>query len=203
MSQARAEETRKKLIDAATDLVRRQGYNATSVDDICRQAGITKGAFFHHYASKEALVEAALDAWRDMFSEVLKGGDFHALRDPRKRVLGFMDFMTGLFADPQMLKSCLAGTTAQEAAMTHPNLRVAANTCFVKLEEYFQTLLDGAMKGSRRKVDTASLAALWVATMQGSLILFKASQDASLIAKNMTHVRAYIAAQLPEPRRTP
>ena len=52
-----------KLIDAAQLLVRRQGYAATSVDEICTSAGVSKGAFFHHFTSKEALAAAAADQW--------------------------------------------------------------------------------------------------------------------------------------------
>ncbi len=54
---------RTRLIDAAHQLVRRKGYAATSVDEICSAAGVTKGAFFHHFASKEALGVAAAEQW--------------------------------------------------------------------------------------------------------------------------------------------
>ncbi len=42
-----------KLLDAAVHVVRQKGYAATSVDDLCKAAGVTKGAFFHHFESKE------------------------------------------------------------------------------------------------------------------------------------------------------
>ena len=51
---------RDKLIAAAHQEVRRQGYSATTVDQICAAAGVTKGAFFHHFESKEALAESPL-----------------------------------------------------------------------------------------------------------------------------------------------
>lgn len=198
MAQERSEATKRNLIGAATELVRRKGYNATSVDDICQQAGITKGAFFHHYSSKEALVEAALSAWHDGVAEQLKDAPFQRLKDPRKRVLGFMDFFIAAFSQPEMLKSCLAGTTVQEAAETHPRLRDAANHCFSGLEQSFGTLLAEATSSSRKKPDIAGLASLWVAVMQGSLILYKASRDEQVIARNLTQIRDHIAAQLPK-----
>ena len=50
---------RDKILDAAIATVRAKGYAATSVDDLCASAGVTKGAFFHHFKSKHALGVAA------------------------------------------------------------------------------------------------------------------------------------------------
>lgn len=194
----RAEATRGKLIETGTDLVRRQGYNATSVDDICKAAGITKGAFFHHFPSKEALMEACLLTWDQRMAAMEAGAEFQKARDPRKRVLGYMDTFFAIFDDPKVLKSCPVGTAVQEAAHTHPGIQAAAKSCFASAGGRFQELLDAAAKGSRKKVDTASLAAFWMATLQGSLILYKANTDAAAFRKNLAHARDYIAAQLPK-----
>lgn len=61
--QQRSEETRAKILDAAIKLFSTRGYNAASVDDICKEAGISKGAFYHHFESKQALFLALLDGW--------------------------------------------------------------------------------------------------------------------------------------------
>ncbi len=47
---------REKLLDAARRVIREKGYSAATVDDLCRAADVTKGAFFHHFDSKEVLV---------------------------------------------------------------------------------------------------------------------------------------------------
>ena len=61
--QQRSEETRTKIIDAAIKLFSNNGYNKASVDDICTEAGISKGAFYHHFKSKQELFLALLDGW--------------------------------------------------------------------------------------------------------------------------------------------
>lgn len=61
--QQRSEETNKRILNAAVRLFSTQGYNAASVDDICKKAGVSKGAFYHHFASKQALFLALLDGW--------------------------------------------------------------------------------------------------------------------------------------------
>jgi len=61
--QQRSEETRSKIIHSAVNLFSVRGYTAASVDDICKEAGVSKGAFYHHFESKQALFLALLDNW--------------------------------------------------------------------------------------------------------------------------------------------
>ena len=53
--------TRDKLLDAAVSSTREKGYAATKVDELCAATGLTKGAFFHHFDSKEALALATIE----------------------------------------------------------------------------------------------------------------------------------------------
>jgi AcrR family transcriptional regulator len=63
MPQQRSEETRARILGAATRLFSSAGYNAASVDDICKQAGVSKGAFYHHFPTKQAVFLALLQDW--------------------------------------------------------------------------------------------------------------------------------------------
>lgn len=125
---------------------------------------------------------------------------FHAAKTTRERALAYMDFYISLFDDPSLLKSCLAGTTVQEVADTNPALRDAANVCFMNGAHRFQALLDDACRDAGKRADTASLADFWVATIQGSLILFKSSQNEAVIRRNLNHAKTYIAGHLPPAR---
>jgi AcrR family transcriptional regulator len=61
--QTRSEETRLKILTAAQDLFGKAGYDATGVSEICAGAGVSKGAFYHHFPSKQAVFSAILDVW--------------------------------------------------------------------------------------------------------------------------------------------
>jgi AcrR family transcriptional regulator len=61
--QQRSEETRSRILESAIKLFSERGFNAASVDDICAEAEISKGAFYHHFESKQALFLALLDGW--------------------------------------------------------------------------------------------------------------------------------------------
>ena len=61
--QQRAEETHARILDAAFEAFARFGYDATSVSEICRRAGVTKGGFYHHFPSKQAVFLELLEHW--------------------------------------------------------------------------------------------------------------------------------------------
>ncbi|MBE3119463.1 MAG: helix-turn-helix transcriptional regulator, partial [Candidatus Atribacteria bacterium] len=66
MPQQRSEETRARILDAAVRRFAVAGYDAASVDDICAEAGVSKGAFYHHYPSKQAIFLALMQGWLTM-----------------------------------------------------------------------------------------------------------------------------------------
>jgi len=63
LPQQRSEETRARILDAAVRRFAISGYNAASVDDICAEAGVSKGAFYHHFPTKQGIFLALLEGW--------------------------------------------------------------------------------------------------------------------------------------------
>ena len=70
-----SEQTQEKILQAALTLMREQGFDKVSVRDICRSAGITTGAFYHHFRSKEALLEYGFTPLDNYLRGVLEGGE--------------------------------------------------------------------------------------------------------------------------------
>jgi AcrR family transcriptional regulator len=74
MPQARSEATRQKILNAATDLFSEVGYAAAGLGEVIERAGMTKGALYHHFDSKEALATAIIEQGtkltRDAFGQV-------------------------------------------------------------------------------------------------------------------------------------
>ena len=63
MAQQRSEETRARILDAALRRFAISGYEAASVDDICGEAGVSKGAFYHHFPTKQTIFLALMNGW--------------------------------------------------------------------------------------------------------------------------------------------
>ena len=62
-TQHRAEETRSRILQAATECFAQYGYDAVGVAEICRRAGVTKGGFYHHFPAKQAVFLELLNRW--------------------------------------------------------------------------------------------------------------------------------------------
>src|SRR5213596_2168747 len=112
---------KRKLLDAALRVIRVQGYAGSSVDDICREAGVTKGSFFHHFKGKDELAIAATEHWTGVTGNMFESASFHSLADPRERVLAYIDLRASLIQGELADFSCLLGTTVQETYSTHPD----------------------------------------------------------------------------------
>src|SRR3712207_535527 len=85
-------DARSRLLQAARDVIRAQGFAATSVDDLCNAAGVTKGAFFHHFENKEALGVAAAVHWAETTAAFFANAPYHKHDDPLDRLLGYVEF---------------------------------------------------------------------------------------------------------------
>src|ERR1700761_2057344 len=89
---SKPETARSRLLNAALRIIRGKGYHATSVDELCAAAGVTKGAFFHHFRSKEDLAVAAAAHWSTTTGELFAVAPYHGFADPLDRVLAYLDF---------------------------------------------------------------------------------------------------------------
>ncbi len=70
--QQRSEETRARILEAAIKQFSVNGYNKASVDNICAQAGVSKGAFYHHFKTKQDVFLALLDGWLQTFDQAIE-----------------------------------------------------------------------------------------------------------------------------------
>ena len=186
---------RQKLIDAALALIRAKGYAATSVDELCARAGVTKGAFFHHFKSKNELAVAAADHWSAMTGALFAAAPYHRHADPLDRVLGYLDFRKALLKGRVPEFTCLVGTMVQEVYDTDPDIRAACDASISGHAATLQADIAAAMKahGIRGAGWTAkSLALHTQAVLQGAFILAKAKGGAEIAAQSIDHLIRYV-----------
>jgi TetR/AcrR family transcriptional regulator, transcriptional repressor for nem operon len=185
---------RQKLLDAALVLIREKGYSSTSVDELCTEAGVTKGAFFHHFRSKDALAVAAANHWSESTGTFFETAPYHRHRDPLERVLGYLDFRKAILTGKIAEFTCLVGTMVQETYATHPDIREACEASISAHAARIEADIAAAMKRYRIRASwtAGSLALHTQAVLQGAFILAKAQGGAAVAAASIDHLRRYI-----------
>jgi TetR/AcrR family transcriptional repressor of nem operon len=182
------------LLDAALASFREKGYAATSVDELCARAGVTKGAFFHHFKSKEALAVAAARHWTESTSAFFDAAPYRAIEDPYERLLGYLEFRKAILQGPLAGFTCFAGTLAQEVYESHPAIRAAVEESICGHAATLEPDIAAAIRSRGLQVDwtPASLALHTQAVLQGAFVLAKATGDAAVAAASVDHLRRYI-----------
>jgi TetR/AcrR family transcriptional repressor of nem operon len=195
---------RTKLLDAALSVIRAKGYAASSVDDICAAAGVTKGAFFHHFENKDALAVAAAAHWSDVTGAFFASAPYHDLADPLDRVLGYLDFRKAILKGSVPEFTCLAGTMVQEAYGTSPTIRAACDSAISGHAANVEADIAEAMTryGIRADWTAQSLALHTQAVLQGAFILAKAKGGPEIAAASIDHLRRYISFLFNKPQPT-
>jgi TetR/AcrR family transcriptional regulator, transcriptional repressor for nem operon len=194
-------ESKTKLLNAALHVIRAKGYSATRVEDVCETAGLTKGSFFHHFDSKEALALAAANYWIEGTGALFASAPYHASADALDRLLAYVDFRKALLMGELPDFTCLVGTMVQETYDTHPAIR---EVCNQSISGHAATLIPDIEEAIRRRGmhpdwTAESLALYTQATIQGAFILAKAKHTRDIAAECIDHLRRYIELLFAQP----
>jgi TetR/AcrR family transcriptional repressor of nem operon len=201
MSHRAAVPARHKLLDAAIDAIRAKGYAATTVDDICREAGVTKGSFFHHFRSKDELAIAAAHQFGAFAEALFAQAPFRAEPDPLDRLLGYVALRASMLEGELSRYTCFFGVLVQETYDTHPAIRAA---CAQGLEAHVAVLAQDVALAKQRYAPDAewsaeSVARYMQAVLQGSFIFAKAMQSPAIARENLAHLERHLVALFPRP----
>lgn len=179
---------------AAVRLIREKGYSATRVEDLCEAAGVTKGAFFHHFASKEEMACQAASFFGGFADCLFGSAPYQTIDDPLERLLGYIAFRRSMLQGEAWTYTCLLGTMVQEVHETSPAIR---DCCEKEIWGHAQSLvpmIEQAMilHPPRRPIIPLQLALFTQAVLQGAFVLAKASQSPEPAIASMDELAAYI-----------
>jgi len=195
---ARNKDARNRLLDAALQVIRSKGYAATRVEDICAAAGLSKGAFFHYFASKEELAIAAAEYFETMAEGLFAQAPFQREPDPARRFLGYIDFRREIIAGELPDFTCLLGTMVQEIYETAPAI---VQACDTQMSAHVATLVPDIAAAKAAHAPQAgwsaeSLALFTQAVIQGAFILAKAKHNPAVAKECIDHLRRYVESEL-------
>lgn len=194
---------RARLLEVAQHQIRLKGFAATSVDDLCQGAAVTKGSYFHHFKSKEELGVAAAEYWAETTTGYFSEAPYHQPKDPLDRILAYVSFRKSIITGDLPEYTCLVGTMVQEVYASSPAIRDA---CAASIFGHAATLepdIRAAMRdrGITRGFKAESLARHMQAVIQGALVLAKAGNNAELARESLDHLEQYIRLLFGHPNR--
>jgi TetR/AcrR family transcriptional regulator, transcriptional repressor for nem operon len=184
-----------RLVEAAMMIVRQKGYAATSVDDLCKAAGVTKGAFFHHFASKEALAVEGARQWTARAEHLIfTMPPWTRIEDPLERLLAHIDFRLSMLDGPVEAFTCFVGTMVQETFASNDAIRAACDASITAYAERLAEDIQAAIDRYRIRFGTTALELAYhiQAVLQGAFIMAKAKGDPTIARGSVIHLKRYV-----------
>jgi TetR/AcrR family transcriptional regulator, transcriptional repressor for nem operon len=187
-------DSRTRLLEAARDVIRAKGYAATTVAELCEVAGVTKGALFHQFKSKEVLGREAAEYWAETTSAFFAAAPYHAPKNPLDRILAYVAFRKTIIAGELSEFTCLVGTMVQEVYADWPAIRDACGQSIFGHAATLEEDITAAMKshGVDDGWTAESLARHTQTVIQGAFILAKAGNNPALAHESLDHLDRYI-----------
>jgi TetR/AcrR family transcriptional repressor of nem operon len=178
--------TREKLVRTAERLMLRDGYSATRVDDVIRNAKLSKGSFYHFFDSKEALGLAALEHYYADRAGRLAAGTYATETDPLRRAQGFLKHASRV-AEDLWTTGCLLASLAADAAGSN---RAISNALKKRTSDLRALLVDVLGPFATPDITADDLADRFLVCVEGSIVLARIYDDPSYLRRGLEQFRS-------------
>lgn len=190
--------TREKILDAAQQLLLEHGYGGTSIDQVITSAGITKGAFFYHFKSKNDLAQALLDRYiqlDDAMLHDLVGRAEKLSHEPLQQYLIFVglfeEMLHGLTEPPP---GCLVASFIYQMEMFTPETQQSIIDAFREWETVLVAKLQAAIDKHPPilPVTASQIYDNLIALFEGGVIMAKLYQKSTTLAEQVAQHKHYV-----------
>lgn len=184
--------TRERLITEMMRLVHEKGFGATSISDVAQAAGVTKGAVYHHFSTKDHLGLAAVEHAGAGFARFVDG----ALKGPT--ALAALDNFFNAALDTHrrrgFVSGCPFGNLALEMADSAPHYRKTLTRVFDAWVSRIQDVITEAQQAGEIRNDLSAnqLARLIVAGLEGGIMMSRLTKDEGPMKDCIESLRAML-----------
>lgn len=184
----RPSDARKRLIEAAKEVIYAHSYEAVTVDELCAAAGVTKSSFYHFFSCKQDLVLVALESQWQWFEETVLRPTFSDHLPPQERMVHFFDLMLEQQQAQKQtdghMRGCPIGNLTLEMSTQDELIRVRVEQFFRAWLSYFERMLCEAKEQGivPATLDPAVTAQALLAYFEGVMLLAKGRNDPALLA---------------------
>lgn len=183
--------TRDHVIAIARKLFAEKGYNSTSVADILHEANINSGSLYHHFETKQGLLIAVLESYRDGIEPMLIVPAWAGVEDPIERIFALLARYRELLVLPDCAYGCPIGNLALEIHEPDPPVRVLLAENFNRWTGFVEKCVTDARDRLPADVDTHALAQFVLTTMEGGVMLSRTHRTLEAFDNAIRMLRDY------------
>ncbi|MCK5284332.1 MAG: TetR/AcrR family transcriptional regulator [Alphaproteobacteria bacterium] len=174
-----AKTTKLKLIENAGNLFLKQGYEGTSINDVVNKAGVSKGAFFHYYSNKQAILKEVIDKYaREQLIESLEK-HMSATSSVKESLFNWIEEIFTNFKNKGFKGGCLVGNMALELSEQDDIIRENIKGHFLDLENALVLHLKPLNTEGKLFIEARQFARLLIASIQGITMMSKVHKDSN------------------------
>jgi len=188
-----SETTKKTIIKESANLFNTQGYKATSISDITKATGLTKGAIYRHFDNKSDLEQQALRSLsRLMFTEL--GGSIRQAPNFQLKMEAIFSFFEAYMHKPLYEGGCPLMNAAVEADDTNTVLRQQAFNILAQLKASVSKLIENGIKNKQviAKTNASYYSTIIIATLEGGIMMSKLERNEEAIINTIEHLRSLV-----------
>ena len=189
--------TRDKILTETKNLVFCNGFSGTSIDQILDKTGITKGAFFYHFKTKNALAKALIETYAKEDMSHLESAlqETESLKEtPLKRLLQFVQMFIDMMRSLEEPPSCLYASYSYESNQFDQETLDIVSDSILEWRNTFTELLNNVLAENtpKKDIDVQSLSDQFVVIFEGAFVVSKALNDSDITAKQLQHLKNYL-----------
>jgi TetR/AcrR family transcriptional repressor of nem operon len=171
--------TRDQILQVGTDLIARQGYTATGIDAVLKQAGVPKGSFYYYFASKEEFGLAVIDRFAARFEARLAEFLDDPAHSPLQRIRNYLDAALARLDRIQCTRGCLIGNLGQELADQNERFRARLDAVFAGWKGRFAACLHQARDAGEldADLDPEAAAEFLLSGLEGAILRVKVTRS--------------------------
>ena len=196
------QDTRDRIVEAAAALFHEHGYHATGLSKIIAASRSGAGSFYHFFSSKEDLLAAILDRYRERLEAEIVAPARQAA-DPLERAFGMLGFYRDFLVATDFRLGCPIGNLAGELADSHPHVRERIDELFSAWKQAVAGFLREACATRPLTTDPDELAVLFISAMEGGVMQARVARSLEPYETTVRLLRDYVAKLVPPQENPP
>lgn len=183
--------TRERILETAARLFHEQGYHATGVATILREAEVNSGSLYHHFASKEDLLLGVLERYTELLEPVVLAQAASRTDDPIERIFALLAWYREGLESTGCAMGCPIGNLALEMADDHPEVRELVDRNFRGWSAGIRTWLEAAGDRLPSGTDLDGLACFVLTVMEGGIMQARARKSLEPYDASVAQLRSH------------